>query len=532
MAMSLVAAERTHSIIRLHNDNVTAAEAQVMDMLDIGVGQFEAVIASVRAALSTLSVLPGLADHVITSEQTEESDAGPADYCRILHKVRETSPAIEALSIAASDGRVACHTWPGGTGLDVSSRVYFRIAMRGIPSLESVLMSFMTGRPTVYVTQPVATETGSISSVLIARIDLNDLLPRSFLDALGRYAQVILVSPEGALISSHPQELAEPGADLSANEAVAASLSRTRGTLITLGPDGIRRIYGYNRLPGTNLHLLVGVDQAAAMNSAMQSSLSAGFALLILSLIILITLGIAGDRLIVAPVRELADRLVRFGRGDNEQGHTSRTMIVELQPLVKAFEHMADELTRREKALRSANQRLNSLASLDALTGIANRRSFDAMLAMRWTTASRLALLMIDIDNFKPYNDIYGHKEGDECIRMVAQILTTMVRENDLVARLGGEEFAVLMPETGIEEAEQAAKRLRKGIAMREIPHTGGTAGIVTVSIGCAACIPGPGVTSSDLMIAADRALYIAKSAGRNKVRSAENIDAGANNRF
>ncbi len=212
-----------------------------------------------------------------------------------------------------------------------------------------------------------------------------------------------------------------------------------------------------------------------------------------LGFIILVTFWVTGERLIVAPVQSLADRLVRFGRGETAEAPTARTLITELQPLVTAFEAMAGELTRRESALRNANHRLNSLASLDPLTGIANRRSFDAALALQWNTVSQLAVLMIDIDKFKTFNDLYGHKEGDGCIRLVAQTMASTLRGTDLLARLGGEEFAVLMPSASLRAATEAAQRLRRAVETVAIPHRGGPAGVVTVSIGCAACRAGAG---------------------------------------
>nr|WP_246339938.1 diguanylate cyclase [Ancylobacter tetraedralis] len=182
---------------------------------------------------------------------------------------------------------------------------------------------------------------------------------------------------------------------------------------------------------------------------------------------------------------------------------------------------MANELSARETALRNANRHLNSLASLDALTGIPNRRSFDAVLPLQWNKAPQLALLMIDIDNFKLYNDHYGHKEGDRCIRSVAQALATTVRGSDVIARIGGEEFAVLMPDADIGTAADVADRLRRAVEALAIPHAN-AAGVVTVSVGAAACQPAPSLSPSELFVAADQALYAAKRAGRNGVRRAD----------
>nr|WP_255607216.1 GGDEF domain-containing protein [Ancylobacter sp. Lp-2] len=180
---------------------------------------------------------------------------------------------------------------------------------------------------------------------------------------------------------------------------------------------------------------------------------------------------------------------------------------------------MAEELTHREEALRSANRRLSSLASLDPLTGIANRRSFDAVFAVQWSTARHLGVLMIDIDDFKLYNDHYGHMDGDRCLHRIAQALAGAVAGTDVIARIGGEEFAVLLPGATLASAAELAERLRLAVEELGIDHAPSLRGPVTVSIGCATCAPAPGLYGGDLMLAADQALYAAKQAGRNRVR-------------
>ncbi len=539
LVMTIVASERTYSIVRLHMDNLAAAENHVTDLLERGVSQFSAAVSSAHAVLSTLAATPGTvpADNALyTATPSDQTPSVPdpgmtpdaPSHCQALRPVLESSPSIASLTIVAPNGIVRCGTANGAVGLDLSTRDYFRIAMRGIPSLESVSVSYVTGTPSLYAAQPVIGENGDVVAVLVARIELSDLLPREFLSDLGPTAQVIIVDPAGALVMTYPDGLPVAARmDLSDTAPVALAMSRTRGTILAEGPDGVR-LYAFTRLPATNLHLLVGVDEAIILKPVERATWSAGLMLLVLSGIILCTFWLAGERLIVAPVQALANRLVRFGRGETEEAPTAHLLITELQPLVVAFEHMTGELTRRESALRNANRRLNSLASLDPLTGIANRRSFDAALALQWNTATRLGMLMIDIDKFKAFNDHHGHQEGDHCIRLVAQTMASTIRSSDMVARVGGEEFAVLMPGATLAAAVEVGQRLRRAIESLAIEHPTGVTGVVTVSIGCAACDPGPALAVGDLVAAADKALYEAKAAGRNEVRSAKTVGAGA----
>ena len=170
----------------------------------------------------------------------------------------------------------------------------------------------------------------------------------------------------------------------------------------------------------------------------------------------------------------------------------------------------------------AANAALEALAATDALTGLGNRRQFDALLQREWRRAARdgsaLGLLMIDVDFFKRYNDQYGHPQGDACLKAVAEAIGAAFRRpGDLAARYGGEEFAVLLAGSDIGAAVLAAERLRGVLAGLGLPHGGNPRGIVTVSIGVADAWPGQGAPE-ELLAAADLALYEAKRQGRNRV--------------
>jgi diguanylate cyclase (GGDEF)-like protein len=179
----------------------------------------------------------------------------------------------------------------------------------------------------------------------------------------------------------------------------------------------------------------------------------------------------------------------------------------------------------REKLLREQAMVLRSQTFSDGLTGIANRRHFDVAIekemrrAMR--TSSPLSLLMIDIDHFKDYNDHYGHQQGDDClIRVAAELASMLQRPTDLLARYGGEEFAAILPDTDATQALHMAEAIRKHAADLRIAHakTGNAVKHITVSIGIATRQPQQPLAISTLIGAADRALYMAKGAGRNCV--------------
>ena len=183
------------------------------------------------------------------------------------------------------------------------------------------------------------------------------------------------------------------------------------------------------------------------------------------------------------------------------------------------------DISRLYRTSAEANRTLGMLAHRDGLTGLYNRRHFDAALSTEWRRAKReqlpLSLLMVDVDRFKPYNDEYGHLAGDECLKSVAACLATAVRRPaDLVTRFGGEEFAVLLPNTDQAGCLIAGENLRASVERLALPHKHGQSGIVTVSIGASTSCLDAGSSAEALIRASDDLLYRAKRLGRNQVVS------------
>ncbi|MEA2336100.1 MAG: hypothetical protein QOE82_107 [Thermoanaerobaculia bacterium] len=182
------------------------------------------------------------------------------------------------------------------------------------------------------------------------------------------------------------------------------------------------------------------------------------------------------------------------------------------------------DLERANEHLARAIETLHRISTTDPLTGVANRRNFDEALALEWRRAARsatpLSLIMIDIDAFKAYNDVYGHQAGDDCLRRVAESLQSHLhRAGDIVTRYGGEEFAVLVPGVDRDHAGDLAELLRRSVENLRIEHQSSPASdVVTISVGIATMVPERDGDPSALLKSADEALYAAKGGGRNCV--------------
>ncbi|QQD23855.1 diguanylate cyclase [Venatoribacter cucullus] len=183
-------------------------------------------------------------------------------------------------------------------------------------------------------------------------------------------------------------------------------------------------------------------------------------------------------------------------------------------------------LTLEAVRLKVLTRQLHELSTTDSLTGIANRRYFEQQLDIEWRRAIRqqqpLALVMIDADRFKDYNDCYGHQQGDICLQSIAGVIAAHCqRPADLCARFGGEEFVLLLPGSSTADAARLAEKIRLDLAALQLPHERSEAGFCTLSAGVAAMIPAVGEHSDELLRRADRRLYQAKDKGRNCVVSA-----------
>jgi diguanylate cyclase (GGDEF)-like protein/PAS domain S-box-containing protein len=183
------------------------------------------------------------------------------------------------------------------------------------------------------------------------------------------------------------------------------------------------------------------------------------------------------------------------------------------------------ERKRMEDELNQLNRRLTQLAATDGLTGLTNRRAFDGFLTRQFECCDEISVLLLDIDNFKGYNDTYGHQAGDRCLQAVAKVIGDATSNTSgLSARYGGEEFAVVLPDTNEDAALKVAEAIRLAVRALGVPNSASSRGFITISVGVAARHP---TTTDDAALVgeADTALYEAKRLGRNRSVVSSSLD-------
>ncbi|MGB6538681.1 MAG: diguanylate cyclase [Xanthobacteraceae bacterium] len=512
LAIAPLVFERAHSLEAARLRSRERAYAEVTELARHGAQEQQQIISSVRAMLQVLA-----AAYV-------RMPFDPGHCNRDLHDLAGNVSWIRTLSIAATDGRIKCSTEPGAIGLNVGDRPHFQHALS---SREFALSDYFINQthrmPSMIAAFPAVGDDGHVKAVVLASIDLQWLSQLTAAAAQDSGASVFMIDGAGTLVAASADEQALIGRRFAGRPLVQAMLARDEGTTASADLDGIKRIFAYVRVPFTRGRLAVGFDENGVYSRINRKIDITGLQLALIGIFVLIATWFGGEQLIVRPIRSLVRTVARFGRGDLHARATQQRWVAEFEPLAAAFDDMADKLATREEELRIANEHLEELASLDGLTGLANRRGFDRELERAWRCAIEfhqpLALMMIDIDHFKLYNDRYGHVAGDTCLRAVGETLSLVTLEEAvLVARYGGEEFALLLPGLDLQRAAALAEEARKSIEDLLITNAEASSGYVTISLGVEAIIPDGEGPPSALVEAADQALYAAKRNGRNTV--------------
>jgi diguanylate cyclase (GGDEF)-like protein len=459
------------------------------------------------------------------------SAGGVSKSCDILRaSLPSNLPWIRNLMITGGDGRIQCSTDNMYIGLDLSDRPYFQKAQAGKDFVFSdFLLAKPINNPMLMAAYPVSAINSETNGVVLASISLDWMskvmnkfggrpgVTAALIDSTG----VVLAAPE-----DHASMVGKPLDDvplLSAIAAKALNSDQNDGSLSFTAADGSRRALSFARVAGTGARLIASIDEdkvTAAINRDIRTAyLQLGFVILF----VLLGALIAAEKLIIQPISMMAAMAKRFGQGDRSARAVRSRLPSEFVPLARAFNAMAAQLSQRERELVATNDRLTVIASIDMLSGLANRRGFQSRLDFEWMKAQQydcdLSLLMIDVDHFKLFNDTYGHPEGDVCLTRLGETLSGIAADTmGFACRYGGEEFCLLLPNTTLVRAREIAEAVRTSVLGLAMPHRTSSHECVTVSIGVASTRPNDALRPGDLIEAADAALYAAKRSGRNTV--------------
>jgi diguanylate cyclase (GGDEF)-like protein len=459
------------------------------------------------------------------------SAGGVGRSCNILRASLPVNlPWISSLMIVGKDGHVQCATRASLVGLDLSGRPYLKKARDTRDFVFSdFLFAIATDRPIVMAAYPVSAIDDEADSVIVAGISL-DWMSKIMSNLGGRPGiAAVLIDSAGIVMAAPADQASMIGRALdtipllSAIAEKAIGSVQAEGSLAFVAADGSKRAVSFARIPGTESRLIVSVDEtkvSAAINRDIRTAyLQLGF----VCLFVLLGALVAAEKLIIQPIETMAATAKRFGQGDWSMRAARARLPAEFVPLARAFNTMAAQLIERERELVATNDRLTVIASIDMLSGLANRRGFQSRLDFEWMKAQQcnneLSLLMIDVDHFKLYNDTYGHPEGDVCLSRLGETLAGIAAETSgFAGRYGGEEFCLLLPNTDSARALEIGEMVRTAVHDLAMPHTTSSYDIVTVSVGVACTRPNEAQRPGDLIEAADAALYAAKHRGRNAV--------------
>jgi diguanylate cyclase (GGDEF)-like protein len=363
---------------------------------------------------------------------------------------------------------------------------------------------------------------------------------------LGSGTAVFVLDAAGGNVVVKTAERLGAAADAAPEPALVDALRRSvqrsqrSGFVGYSGTQGGKQLAAYSQIADTSW-FVVSTIPVSKLTIEAQSVRDKSILIGLAGFIVSIALALILARSISAPL----ERLVH-GMRQTETGNYANRMTPEgsdeLTVLARQFNEMASKVDRhhvqleervmeRTRDLAEANGKLSALSLTDGLTGIANRRRFDDMLAQELQRAVRakapLALLMLDVDFFKNYNDFYGHLEGDACLRRIAGLLQSHARRaSDLAARSGGEEFAMIAADTDTDSALALAEAIRASFEGLQLAHARAPLGYLSASIGVVSMVPDASTTPEQMLRMADQAMYRAKQLGRNQVVAAATVAA------
>lgn len=428
--------------------------------------------------------------------------------------------SYHSLGLFAENGELFCNaaTWRDRTyGGD---RLYFRLAREtGQFAVGEYQIGRITGQAGINFGFPVRGADDRVRAVAFAGLDLENLGQMAEATPLPPEGILSVIDVKGTILSRKPAMKERVGQKLWNPQIIASILAGSEGVLEAKGEDGVDWLLAhqvvYKNPDGAfPLRVLITVPLDRVFAEANRALVRDLLGITLATLFLLVAAWFGAEWFMLRKFRALLRAAERMRGGDLNARTGIRYGKEELGQLARAFDDMAGALQQRE-------QRLQEQAISDSLTGLYNRRYLNEFLPRELARSGRnampVAVMLIDLDHFKRINDSFGHEAGDIVLAAVGNLLKGKVRGSDIACRYGGEEFALILPETGAEPAARRAESIRVAIAALELRHAGELLEKLTASFGIA-LFPDHARDTDDLLRVADVALYSAKGAGRNRV--------------
>jgi diguanylate cyclase (GGDEF)-like protein len=472
---------------------LVAAAMAGLTLLTLGMGRADALSHAHQTSQNLVSIISTDLERnveiynlslqsMVDGARDPAAKALPPDIRRAVLFDRATTAAYlgGAYVIGVNGEVIASQSDDVNPAVRLADRDYFLVHQRspdvGLYFSHPFRSRLRDGKLSIGLTRRINDADGAFAGIALLAIRIEYF--QHLLDRIntGEQGSVFIVMDDGTLLARKPFFAHDVGASIARSPTFQMMVARNAGTYTAKSAiDGVRRMYTYARVPGTPLIAVVAPAVDDVLAPWRHRSSIAG--------LLTLTFG---------AVFVMISWLLAFALRDKQRAQAALIL----------------------------------LAATDPLTGLSNRRVLDKRLGEEWRRARRtaqpLSALFIDIDHFKHFNDAYGHASGDEALIAVAECISATVRRSvDVVARYGGEEFAVILPDTTAEGALGVAEKIRRKVQSQIVLQSDGKTVPVTVSVGCATCVPADDTHALDLLAAADRQLYAAKAGGRNQVSPA-----------
>ena len=474
------------------------------------------------AAMQQWQVVEGARQMMVASSQILLTLLEDPQHCTqyFAGLLAQNRNSYHSMGLFTQDGQLFCNAATWRDKAYAGDRLYFRLAREtGRFAVGEYQIGRITGQAGINFGFPVRDADHEIRAVAFAGLDLEDL---------GRMAEATPLPPEGILsvidvkgtiLSRKPAMKERVGQKLWNPQVIESILAGSEGVLEAKGEDGVDWLLAH-QVVYTNpdgafpLRVLITVPLSRVFEEANRALIRDLLGITLATLFLLVAAWFGAEWFMLRKFRALLSAADRMRGGDLNARTGIPHGAEELSQLAHAFDDMAGALQQRE-------QRLQEQAISDPLTGLYNRRYLNEFLPRELARSGRsampVAVMLIDLDHFKRVNDSSGHEAGDIVLTAVGNLLRGNVRGSDIACRYGGEEFALILPETSADAATRRAEDIRLAISTLNLTHARRPLGKVTASFGIAV-YPYHAQDTDDLLRVADMALYAAKGAGRNRI--------------